>query len=401
MKRFVLAVAVMAAASMLVAAVATAGDGDQTQTHKVWVCKYVGKPGVDERLKDGKNPIQVDGDATVGTWFKDGQDNSFVLDVVTDANTDQGEKYIGSGTCPDNSGGPEQVTAGVSFTDATCETGVGVSYSNQDKVTYAVTSGSIAAGSSVTITATAKEGYTLGEGQSEFTHTFPAAPTDCGEDVPLAVGVTFTEATCTTAPSFHLTKTNGLPFYNVEGPDFVNGLPVPGGTYTFTAIPIEGVVFVGETVVVHTFAAAPTDCGGEHVVTGAAQVICDSGSKQYVLSGTVDGQAADSVSPATLPGNTKGVSDVVVTRGDTSVRTTVTTMGDCNPTPPSPNDVRPTSTATPPVAAPPVSKPAAKPVRKPAAKKTPKAKKKTTAVKRKVVKKHAPSKKPQKAPKTL
>ena len=129
-------------------------------------------------------------------------------------------------------------------------------------------------------------------------------------------------------------------------------------------------------------------------------MICDSGTKLYVLSGSVDGQAADSVNPATLPGNTKGVSNVVVTRGDTSVRTTVTTMGDCNPTPPSPNDVRPTSTATPPVAAPPVSKPAAKPVRKPAAKKAPK-KQKTTAVKRKVVKKHAPSKKPQKAPKTL
>ena len=394
MKKFLLAVALMAAASMLAASVATA----TSEVHKVFVCKYVGKPGVDERLQTGNNPISVDSNATVGTWFNDAQGRSYVLAVDDTPPGPEGDPSVSECPAPQ---GPTETSAGVTFTDATCEAGVGVSYSNEDKVTYEVTSGSIAAGSSVTITATAKEGFTLGEGQSVFTHTFPAAPTDCeGEGVPLPVGVTFTEATCTTAPSFHLTKTNGLPFYNVEGPDFVNGLPVPGGTYTFTAIPVEGFVFVGQTVFVHTFAAAPTDCGGSHVVTGSAQVICDSGTKLYVLSGSVDGQAADSVNPATLPGNTKGVSNVVVTRGDTSVRTTVTTMGDCNPTPPSPNDVRPTSTATPPVAAPPVSKPAAKPVRKPAAKKAPK-KQKTTAVKRKVVKKHAPSKKPQKAPKTL
>jgi hypothetical protein len=30
---------------------------------KVWVCKYVGKPGVDEVLKEGKNPIEVSGNS--------------------------------------------------------------------------------------------------------------------------------------------------------------------------------------------------------------------------------------------------------------------------------------------------------------------------------------------------
>lgn len=68
---------------------------------KVWVCKYVGKPGVDERLKDGKNPIPDAVESTVGTWFDDAQGWSFVLDVQTEANTGQGERYIGNLTCPD------------------------------------------------------------------------------------------------------------------------------------------------------------------------------------------------------------------------------------------------------------------------------------------------------------
>lgn len=74
--------------------------GDNNHHPKVWVCKYVGKPGVDERLKDGKQPIQVDSDAVVGSWFKDGQDESFVLDVVTPENTDRHNQYTGDKTCP-------------------------------------------------------------------------------------------------------------------------------------------------------------------------------------------------------------------------------------------------------------------------------------------------------------
>ena len=80
----------------------------------------------------------------------------------------------------------------------------------------------------------------------------------------LPVGVTFTEATCTTGPSAQFVKTFiagvGLrPFYNVlPDPPFV-----PGVEYTFSPIPVTGYTF-GEatTVFTHTFAAAPTNCGG-------------------------------------------------------------------------------------------------------------------------------------------
>ncbi len=176
-------------AALAAVSVATAGDGDQTQTHKVWVCKYVGKPGVDERLKDGKNPIQVDGDATVGTWFKDGQDNSFVLDVVTDANTDQGEKYIGSATCPDGSPPPPEdqtLAVGVSFTEATCDAGPSVQFTKTNiegvglRPFYNVEPDPpFVAGGTYTFTAIPVPGYTFGDAQTVFTHTFDAAPTNC------------------------------------------------------------------------------------------------------------------------------------------------------------------------------------------------------------------------------
>ena len=54
---------------------------------KVFVCKYVGTPGVDERLQTGDNPISVSvnaiehnqWDGIVPGWFSDAQDRSYVL----------------------------------------------------------------------------------------------------------------------------------------------------------------------------------------------------------------------------------------------------------------------------------------------------------------------------------
>ena len=47
---------------------------------KDWVCKYVGKPGVNERLKPGNEGlIWVDDSATESGWFGDAQDRSYVL----------------------------------------------------------------------------------------------------------------------------------------------------------------------------------------------------------------------------------------------------------------------------------------------------------------------------------
>jgi uncharacterized repeat protein (TIGR01451 family) len=66
---------------------------------KVFVCKYVGTPGVDERLQTGDNPINVsinaipDG-ASVGSYFADDQGRSFVLAF------DTGQPEPPASSCP-------------------------------------------------------------------------------------------------------------------------------------------------------------------------------------------------------------------------------------------------------------------------------------------------------------
>jgi hypothetical protein len=48
---------------------------------KSYVCKMVGKPGENERLQTGNNPIQVDrkSDDVIGTQFTDAHDNSYIV----------------------------------------------------------------------------------------------------------------------------------------------------------------------------------------------------------------------------------------------------------------------------------------------------------------------------------
>jgi hypothetical protein len=83
MKRLVLLLAVLTAC----ATGASAGDDTETP-RKVFVCKYVGTPGVDERLQTGQNPISVSVNAIpdppgpnvqVGDEFADAQGRSLVI----------------------------------------------------------------------------------------------------------------------------------------------------------------------------------------------------------------------------------------------------------------------------------------------------------------------------------
>jgi hypothetical protein len=350
---------------------ASAGGGDYPPS-KVFVCKYVGKPGVDETLQTGQNPISVSINSIqdfpgVGGSFADAQGRSLVIAF----DTGQAEP-----SCPDGQGCPEgQDCTPPPFDQCPDIPG------NQPEGTDC-------------------------NPPVDFCPTLPgvqAEDEDCPLGIPVVAGVSFTEPTCDTLAAFILTKTfPGLRFYNVEGPDLVDGHPVPGGTYTLTALVDEGFLLEGDGVFVHTFAAAPTNCGTPPppgTPVGDATVICLMPAAIYQLSGKVDGQTADSVTPATLPGTTKGVTNVVVTRGDTSVRTTVSTNGDCVP-PPTPGAIAvtpaavttPTPTTTPP-AAKPVVKPKPKPVRKPAAKPKPKPKAKA--------KPKPPKKAPQHPPHTL
>jgi hypothetical protein len=90
-KQVILGAALLVAMTSLPAISAYANNGQgqgQGQNNgnntKVFVCKYVGTPGVDERLQTGNNPISVSVNAIkdykgVGSYFVDAQGRSFVL----------------------------------------------------------------------------------------------------------------------------------------------------------------------------------------------------------------------------------------------------------------------------------------------------------------------------------
>jgi hypothetical protein len=107
---------------------------------KVWVCKYVGKPGVDERLKAGKQPISVNANSigedpvVVGSFFNDAQGRSFVLAFNT------GQHFTRS-DCPavTNSSPPPSSTAASTSSSASISASESTSVAPPPVVTTTVT----------------------------------------------------------------------------------------------------------------------------------------------------------------------------------------------------------------------------------------------------------------------
>ncbi|HWT39709.1 MAG TPA: hypothetical protein VN081_00290 [Dongiaceae bacterium] len=155
------------------------GDGGNTDTW-VFVCKYVGKPGVDERLKDGKQPIRVKSSATVGTWFNDAQGRSYVLDISTDANTGQGNVYTGSQSCPAPDSGPaKDASASVSVTAATCDAPATLVYGDIVNATFSGTPNGSTGPGTYDVTATSTDAslhvFANGDSTQEFTGNLSGA----------------------------------------------------------------------------------------------------------------------------------------------------------------------------------------------------------------------------------
>jgi hypothetical protein len=168
----------------------TAPDSGVACVKKVFVCKYVGTPGVDERLQTGQNPISVSVNAiqnnqwngTVPGWFSDAHDRSYVLAY------DNGQPTPDVSQCPAPQQ-PTQVNPGtVTFTDATCAAAgfyvvpstTGVVYKDGAGTVLAAGNHAVIAGQNVTVTAYAATGYVLsGTGATSWTHTFVAA-SGCG-----------------------------------------------------------------------------------------------------------------------------------------------------------------------------------------------------------------------------
>ena len=88
---------------------AEGGGGGGQDNFKVFVCKYVGQPGVDERLQTGDNPISVSVSSIpnyqgVGSYFADQQGRSFVLAVDDTPPGPAGDPGVGA--CPEPQGPP-------------------------------------------------------------------------------------------------------------------------------------------------------------------------------------------------------------------------------------------------------------------------------------------------------
>ena len=153
--------------------------------HKAFVCKYVGTPGVDERLQTGQNPIEVNSHDVqgqpVGTFFDDAQGRSVVID--DDVAPQDPEPTIEDCPAPPPPPDTEVTAAAPTFRDPTCpDPTAAVVLPTTEGVTYSQ-SAPAAPGATVTVTAVAQEGFVL-TGQSSWTHTFAAVPTNCDQAPP-------------------------------------------------------------------------------------------------------------------------------------------------------------------------------------------------------------------------
>jgi hypothetical protein len=278
------------------AAVALAGhkyEGPNGE-HQVVVCKYVGTPGVNERLQDGGNPIVVDSHSldegfagSLPYAFSDAQGMSIAVEWTKDVH------FSDLGVCP----APPKSTNG--------ELVVNKVVVNDDGGTKTASEFSFTVnGQQHALGADGSNSFVLGPGDYIVAEVAARGYTSSIDDgsVTVEVGKT-TTVTITNNDVKPEEPTDVCP--NIAG----NQEEIPAGMIK----------------------DAQGNCvtPPPHGVKGDASVSCILPDGYYRVSGTVDGQAADKVDPATILGTTKGTTQVTVTKGDTSLKTMVSTNGDC------------------------------------------------------------------------
>lgn len=128
---------------------------------KVWVCKYVGTPGDDERLKEGKNPIEISSNALpgqpdnpqVGQSFSDEHGRSFVVQI--------GGEDPGIDVCPPGDADTEVTTEDPILSPGTCESDGALTLPDTAGVLYTVTPVYSGDPGTYDVVATALDGYVL------------------------------------------------------------------------------------------------------------------------------------------------------------------------------------------------------------------------------------------------
>ena len=185
------------------------------------------------------------------------------------------------------------------FVEPTCTTLDGAAVQvpkNTDAITYKQ-SGTPAPGATVTVKATANEGYTIVEGATtEWVHTYKTvAELNCPPPAAVPAAVTpptFTNATCEVPASMSIPADTAQIAYTTVG------AATPGTTVTVTAKPIGNVVLTGYPTGgwSHTFTAAPTNCGSAVGGTEDEDATDDSDSSddEQVVAGSDDEQVVAS-----------------------------------------------------------------------------------------------------------
>lgn len=219
-----------------------AKDDDKDKI-KVFVCKYVGTPWVNESLKEGKNPISVGvpkgQDRTPGTYFNDAHGSSYVLAY------DTGQETPSIDECPAPRV-PIEVTPTAPQQQVVC-------WANNDVITLPEVEGVTYTHTgwvegSLTVTATANEHYYLPEGaQTEWTFTDENTPCAVTPVAPTVVVVCGANNDMITMPT-------------VEGVTYATTGWVDGKN-TITATAEEGYVLAEEATASWTFTDANTPCG--------------------------------------------------------------------------------------------------------------------------------------------
>lgn len=245
------------------AAAAYADDEDdlvpvviEPTSNKVWVCKYVGTPGVNETLKPGADGLinvavssiqqnQWDG-VTVPAWFSDAQDRSYVLKYSEfQGNPPVSRPDVSECPTPD---GPTEVSPSADSTPENCLDGEGtITFGSDAGVTYTVAEvpGAFGPGDTITglsagvynVTATADTGYVL-SGAAEFTVTVTETEIDCVLDsVEINPQVAVTPFDCLFGGAYELPDIDGV-IWTVDG-EVVEpgeyGVPVAGTEVSIVA----------------------------------------------------------------------------------------------------------------------------------------------------------------------
>lgn len=239
---------------------------------KVFVCKYVGSPGVNEVLKEGKNPISVNSNATIGTSFNDGQERSYVLSLDTTAPGPEDDPDVISCPAPTVST-QEVITTPMVDQEVVC---------GADNDTYSVADGDtydVLDNQDGTFTLTAIAGHVFAD--NELTTLTLTAPEDqntpCGDEISISIPTPTVDQGVVCGPNNDTYSVSTHPNYTVVDNE--------DGTFTLSAAPGYTFTTTGtNTAVLTSQLDTDTDCPDD---TEEKYSIChatgNDNSDKYVL----------------------------------------------------------------------------------------------------------------------